>query len=68
MAEIKGALELLGVDASDFNGHSFRIGVASTAATNGMEDSLIKTLGRWESDTYLRYIKIPMEELAVIAR
>ena len=40
MVEIKSALELLGVDASDFNGHSFRIGAAFTAAANGMEDSL----------------------------
>ena len=40
---------------------------ASTAAAHGMEDSLIKTLGRWESDAYqryIRYIKIPREELA----
>ena len=64
MAEIKSALELLGVDASDFNDHSFRIGAASTAAANGIEDSLIKTLGHCESDAYLRYIKIPREELA----
>ena len=62
--EVKRALELAGVEASNFNGHSFRIGAASTAAANGMEDSLIKTLGRWESDAYLRYIKIPREELA----
>lgn len=64
VAEVKKALELAGADASDFNGHSFRIGTASTAAANGMEDSLIKTLGRWESYAYQRYIKIPREELA----
>ena len=64
MAEVKKALQLAGADASDFNGHSFRIGAASTAAANGMEDSLVKTLGRWESDAYQRYIKIPREELA----
>ena len=52
VAEVKKALELAG--ASNFNGHSFRIGVAFTAATNGMEDSLVKTLGRWESDAYQR--------------
>ena len=62
--EVKQALELVGADASNFNGHSFRIGAASTAAANGMEDSVIKTLGRWESDAYHRYIKIPREELA----
>ena len=41
VAEVKKALELAGADASDFNGHSFRIRAASTAAANGMEDSLI---------------------------
>ena len=66
--EVKKVLQLVGADASDFNGHSFRIGAASTAAANGMEDSLIKTLGRWESDAYQRYIKIPWQELANYTR
>ena len=56
-----GPLQLAGADALDFNGHSFRIGAASTAAANGMEDSLIKILGRCESDAYQRYIKIRQE-------
>ena len=64
VSEVKQALEIAGADASDFNGHTYRIGAASMAAANGMEDSLIKTLGRWESDAYQRYIKIPREELA----
>ena len=64
VSEVKQALEIVGADASDFNGHSFWIGAAFTAAANGMEGSLIKTLGRWESDAYQRYIKIPREELA----
>ena len=64
MEEVKKALDIAGVDAANYNGHSFRIGAASTAAANGMEDSMIKTLGRWESEAYQRYIKIPREELA----
>ena len=58
VAAVRGALE------ADFNGHSFRIGAATTAASRGMEDSMIKTLGRWESDAYQRYIRIPRQELA----
>ena len=43
MTEVITALELAGVEASDFNGQCFKIGAASTAAANGMEDGLIKT-------------------------
>ena len=49
-------------------GHSLRIGAATTAAANGMEDSIIKTLGRWESVSYLVYIKLPRQQLAGYSR
>ena len=42
VAEVRRALEAAGLEASDFNGHSFRIGAATTAASRGMEDSMIK--------------------------
>ena len=48
----QSALQKTGVDPTKYNGHSFRIGAATTAATKGMEDSMIKTLGRWESTAY----------------
>ena len=34
----------------------------------GIEDSLIKTLGRWESSAYLLYVRVPRERLAGVAR
>ena len=55
--EVKKALQLAETDASDFNGHSFRIGAASTAAANSMEDKILG-ICRWESEAYQRYIKI----------
>ena len=45
--------------ASDYAGHSFHIGSATTAAVMRLEleDSAIQTLGRWESSSYKIYIR-----------
>ena len=40
-----------------FASHSFRIGVATTAVAAGLPVWLIRTLGRWSSDTYETYIQ-----------
>lgn len=56
---LREALTNAGIDASKFSGHSFRNGAASTAAALGVEESLIKTLGRWKSSAYLLYVRIP---------
>ena len=64
---LHAALHQDGRAAKDFNGHSFRIGAATTAARCGLEDSLIQTLGRWKSAAYLAYIKIPRDQLAATA-
>jgi len=53
---------------SHYAGHSFRIGAATTAAQRGIQDSLIKTLGRWESSAYTVYIRTPRETLCSVAR
>jgi len=45
VARVRSALTVAGIQASQFAGHSFRIGAASTAAAKGVKDSLIKTLG-----------------------
>ena len=42
--------------ADKYAGHSFRIGIATTAASTGIEDSTIQTLGLWQSFSYLLYI------------
>ncbi len=63
--ELREALSSAGVH---YAGHSFRIGAATTAATQGMPDSLIKTLGRWESAAYTLYIRTPRSTLQGVAR
>ena len=45
------ALVLVGMDDGRFSNHSFRIGAAKAAASAGLQDSLIKTLGRWRSQS-----------------
>lgn len=64
--QVQAALEPFGLPASQFNGHSFRIGAATTAAQAGIPDTQIKMLGRWESWAYQSYIRTPREELASI--
>lgn len=49
----------IGFDDNLYNGYSFRIGAATSAASRNVEDHLIKTLGRWSSDAYCRYIRTP---------
>ncbi len=66
--KVRSALTQAGVDASTYSGHSFRIGAASTAAAKEVEDAIIEILGRWQSTAYLRYVKLPREQLASIAQ
>ena len=61
--ELRKALACTSFDASGFNGHSFRIGAATTAAENGFEDSFIQTLGRWRSSAFTTYINTPVSTL-----
>ena len=65
MEELRKALRNIGVEeAKRYSGHSFRSGVATTAAVNGIEDHQIKLLGRWKSTAYQRYIQPTGTQLA----
>ena len=64
---VRDALHQAGLVAKDYAGHSFRIGAATTAARKGLQDSLIQTLGRWESSAYTRYIRTAPETLRKVA-
>ena len=56
-----------GYKVGDYSGHSFRVGAATTVATVGVQDSIIKAMGRWESTAYLIYVRIPPADLRQVA-
>ena len=64
VGQLRPVLASAGLPQHDYAGHSFRIGAATTAALAGVEDSTIQTLGRWHSAAYLRYVRMPSEQLA----
>jgi len=68
VAAIRDALKAGGIDASLYAGHSFQIGAATTAAKVGMQDSLIRTLGQWDSSAYVLYIRTPRSTLQKVAK
>ena len=65
---IRAALRPYDVDVNSYSGHSFRIGAATAASAAGIEDSMIKTLGRWQSAAYQTYVRIPQESLAAVSK
>jgi len=67
VSAMRAALQQAGISPQKYAGHSFRIGAATTAARCGLPDSLIKTLGRWESAAYMVYIRTPKETLCSVA-
>ena len=63
--ELRQILPLTGTPNSrDYAGHSFRIGAATTAAIAGTPDWLIMAMGRWRSDSVLRYIRTTDTDMA----
>ena len=63
IAKLKFLLLKLGLNQELYNGHSFRIGAATSAAKARVEDHLIQTLGRWASNCYMRYIRTDADVL-----
>jgi hypothetical protein len=52
-------LKDLNIEHLNISSHSFRIGAATTAAKLGYPQWLIQAMGRWSSDCFKLYIRIP---------
>ena len=55
---IKKAVRFLGLNENDYNTHSFRIGAATSAALMGKSNEEIMDLGRWNSMSFKKYIRL----------
>ncbi|KAL2096688.1 hypothetical protein ACEWY4_008836 [Coilia grayii] len=62
-SHLKSIITQVGIPADRYSSHSFRIGAATTAASNGLPELSLKTLGRWTSDAYQLYIRSNPSEL-----
>ena len=56
--KLSTALKFCGLDPTRYKGHSFHIGAATHAADKGMSDAQIRTMGRWKSNAFLKYIRL----------
>ncbi len=58
---IKQQVRAFGMDPDSFGAHSLRIGGASQLAASRFSEAQIQALGRWTSDCYQRYLRLPEE-------
>ena len=62
-AVLKKALNSAGVNCLLYKTHSFRIGAATSASLAGLPDEEISSFGRWKSNAFKNYIRIPSASL-----
>ena len=60
--EQRKALAEAGLKPEGYAGHNFRIGAATTVMGCCTPVEVIKTLGRWRSQAYQLYMRLPMDQ------
>lgn len=56
---LQQVLSAAGFDSSNIKSHSFRIGAATLCFSKGYTSDQIQRMGRWKSDAFRKYIRIP---------
>ncbi len=64
---LKSKLVAIGIDPTNYSGHSFRRGGASFAFALRIPSELIQQQGDWHSDAYLRYLGKPLSQRLKVA-
>lgn len=67
ISQLRDLLQICGIQADAYSGHSFRSGGATDSALSGMADWELKLAGRWSSDAYQRYVRAPRSTLTGFA-
>ena len=64
---LKKVAKIYGLDPSRIAGHSMRIGGATQLMAAGFGGTIIKLMGRWSSDCYMRYLRLNPELAGTVA-
>lgn len=65
--QLKKWIKAVGLDSTKFSLHSLRRGAATLAFASQVPGEMIKTLGDWSSDAYLRYLDISVQQRCQVA-
>ena len=58
ISHIKRIAKKAGMDSARVSGHSVRIGGATQLMAAGFGGTIIKLMGRWNSDCYMAYLRL----------
>ena len=56
--EMRKLLKQMGLNPLEYSGHSIRRGGTTSLKASGVSDSTIKTIGRWKSNCFEKYINL----------
>ena len=51
-------LSFAGLSTTLYKSHSFRVGAATWAVSQGASDTQLREMGRWSSDAFKRYVRL----------